>query len=173
VKCVSIWHVAAYAVSAVQRADGPLGRMQECLASLGAVTGEAAVAVLLAVWPLCRVRRHLQDRLVLTLRKLMFSHDVPSRSALLLLLLLLLLVVVGTAGRWRQLLLSSPLPQLLLVPRLTRWNIRHDRVLLIASQFLHLLAFMLIVMCMFVVVGSLYLVAGSPVLYCIAADAQQ
>lgn len=42
---------------------------QDCLANLALLPSEAALAVLLALWPLCRSRRDLQDYVVLALRK--------------------------------------------------------------------------------------------------------
>jgi hypothetical protein len=37
------------------------------------------MALLLAVWPLCRVQGSLQDFVVMLLRKMMYRQDVPGR----------------------------------------------------------------------------------------------
>ncbi len=46
---------------------------------LGALQCDEALALLLALWPLCATRRRLQDAVVMVLRKLMFSQELRHR----------------------------------------------------------------------------------------------
>jgi hypothetical protein len=43
------------------------------------LSSDTAVSLLLAVWPLCRVRSDLQDFVVMLLRKMMYRQDVDGR----------------------------------------------------------------------------------------------
>ncbi|GAB4818334.1 hypothetical protein N2152v2_005380 [Parachlorella kessleri] len=49
------------------------------LENLAFLPPNAALSLLLAVWPLCRARRDVQDYLVMLLRKAMFSREVHAR----------------------------------------------------------------------------------------------
>jgi hypothetical protein len=51
-------------------------RVKDCLGNLAALPPEGALAVLLALWPLCRSRRDLQDYVVLALRKVGLEEGV-------------------------------------------------------------------------------------------------
>ncbi len=54
-------------------------RLKDCVQNVGSLGPEAALALLLALWPLCRLVRELQDYVVLVLRKVMFARDTNSR----------------------------------------------------------------------------------------------
>lgn len=43
------------------------------------LSSDTAMSLLLAVWPLCRVRSDLQDFVVMLLRKMMYRQDVDGR----------------------------------------------------------------------------------------------
>lgn len=45
------------------------------------LSSDTAMSLLLAVWPLCRVRSDLQDFVVMLLRKMMYRQDVDGRWA--------------------------------------------------------------------------------------------
>jgi hypothetical protein len=57
-----------------------LPQLKECLAQLPALgSDDAALALLLALWPLCRLHADLQDHLLLLLRKALISREVACR----------------------------------------------------------------------------------------------
>lgn len=57
-----------------------LPQLKECLAQLPALgSDDAALALLLALWPLCRLHSDLQDHLLLLLRKALISREVACR----------------------------------------------------------------------------------------------
>lgn len=60
---------------------GHLQPLKDCLAHFAGLPPEAAMALLRALWPLCRVRRELQDHVVMLLRKVMYGRDANSRWA--------------------------------------------------------------------------------------------
>ncbi|GBF90249.1 hypothetical protein Rsub_03382 [Raphidocelis subcapitata] len=53
--------------------------LKDCLSHFAALPPEAAMALLRALWPLCRVRRELQDHVIMLLRKVMYGRDPNSR----------------------------------------------------------------------------------------------
>ena len=53
--------------------------LKDCLSHFAALPPEAAMALLRALWPLCRARRELRDHVVMLLRKVMYGRDPNSR----------------------------------------------------------------------------------------------
>jgi hypothetical protein len=57
-----------------------LPQLKECLGQLPSLgADDAALALLLALWPLCRLHKELQDHLIMLLRKAMYGRDVGCR----------------------------------------------------------------------------------------------
>lgn len=54
-------------------------QLKDCLGSFAGLSADAALVLLLALWPLCRVRSDLQDHVIMLLRKMMYRQDVGGR----------------------------------------------------------------------------------------------
>lgn len=54
-------------------------QLKDCLSSFAGLSADAALVLLLALWPLCRVRSDLQDHVIMLLRKMMYRQDVGGR----------------------------------------------------------------------------------------------
>lgn len=59
-----------------------IAQLKECLSSFAGLSADAALVLLLALWPLCRVRSDLQDHVIMLLRKMMYRQDVGGRWVL-------------------------------------------------------------------------------------------
>jgi Fanconi anemia group I protein len=59
--------------------ESHLPEVRAALENLSALPPAAAVALLLALWPLCRARKDISDFVIVLLRKAMFSRELGSR----------------------------------------------------------------------------------------------
>jgi len=59
--------------------ESHLPEVRDALENLAALPPAAAVALLLALWPLCRARKDISDFVIVLLRKAMFSRELGSR----------------------------------------------------------------------------------------------
>ncbi|KAL4531553.1 hypothetical protein Ndes2437A_g08876 [Nannochloris sp. 'desiccata'] len=59
--------------------ESHLPEVRAALENLAALPPAAAVALLLALWPLCRARKDISDFVIVLLRKAMFSRELGSR----------------------------------------------------------------------------------------------